>query len=508
MTCGVETLLHSEPDQFDQILIRNTHPPEWKNPQPPGRYNLVVIGAGTAGLVSAAGAAMLGARVALIERNLLGGDCLNYGCVPSKTLIAASRAAYAVREAARFGIRVSEPAEVRFDEVMQRVRRIRADISEHDSAKRFLRLGADIFFGQATFLSADSLEVAGTRAEFSKVIIATGARAAELHVPGLKEAGYLTNETVFSTTERPRRLIVIGAGPIGCELGQAFRRLGSEVTIITAGERLLPKDDADAARVLQEQFEREGIHMRFHARVLRVERGCAGKLLAFDAGRGEEFVVADEILVAVGRVPNIEGLNLEAAGVKYDHKGVLVDEQLRTSNRRIFAAGDIASGYQFTHAAEALARIALQNALFFRRRKAGSLVIPWTTFTDPEVAHVGLAEHTAAKQGRQTRTITLPFGENDRSATDGDTAGFARVYVGVRDGRVLGATIVGAHAGEMIGELTLAIQKWLKLTELSAVIHPYPTRAEIIKRLGDESMRSRLNPWMKRLLTKFLAWSR
>ena len=404
---------------------------------------------------------------------------------------------------------------MRLHHVMERVRQIRSGISEHDSAKRFAALGVDVYFGQAQFISPKAIEVAGARLDFSKAIIATGARAAALPVPGLEKIGYLTNETVFSIREVPRRLIVVGAGPIGCELGQAFRQLGSEVTMLSASTRLLPKDDPDAARILQDRFTHEGIEMRFNARVIRAESSASGKALVFDRGHGEETAAADEILVAVGRAPNIEGLNLEAAGVKYNHRGVLVDERLRTSNPRIFAAGDIASHYKFTHAAEALARIAealariaLQNALFFGRKKASALVVPWATFTDPEVAHVGLDEEQARDLGLQTRTITLPFADNDRAATDSDTDGFARVLVGARDGRLLGATLVGSHAGDMIGELVLAIQKKMKISELSAVIHPYPTRAEIIKRLGDESMRSRLKPWIKRLLTRFFAWSR
>jgi len=323
----------------------------------------------------------------------------------------------------------------------------------------------------------------------------------------LKEAGYLTNETVFSLAERPRRLLVMGAGPIGCELAQAFRRLGSEVAIVSMSPGLLPRDDPDAARVVEEQFAREGIAMHFNATIERVYQAGMEKIVVFHRGGGQELAATDEILLAVGRAPNLEGLELEAAGVKYDKNGVIVDERLRTSNLRIFAAGDVASRYQFTHAAEALARIALQNALFFGRKKAGSLLIPWTTFTDPEVAHVGLDHQQAAQKSLEVQTITLPFSRNDRAVTEGDASGFARVHA-ARDGRLLGATIVGPHAGEMIGELTLAIQKKMKIAELGAVVHPYPTRAEIIKRLGDESMRARLKPWMKNLLVKTFAWRR
>lgn len=494
-------------DEYNRILIENAHPPAWKNPQPRGRYNLVVIGAGTAGLVSAAGAAQLGARVALIERHLMGGDCLNYGCVPSKALIRAARAAYAIKEGHEFGITTAAAREISFSEVMRRVRRVRAEISPHDSVQRFSDLGADVFLGTARFVSKDAIEVDGTRLEFSKAIIATGARAAELHLPGLKEAGFLTNETVFSLTELPRRLIVIGAGPIGCELTQAFRRLGSNVSILGIHPTLIPRDDSDAGRILQEQFEREGINLLLGATARRVQRSTDGKTVFFERGSGEETITGDEILVAVGRAPNIEGLNLEAAGVAYGKKGVSVDTNLRTSNARIFAAGDISSAFQFTHAAEALARIALQNALFFGRKNASDLVIPWTTYSDPEIAHVGLTEAQARRKSG-VEAFTLRFDDNDRAVVDGETAGFARAYVDRKSGRLLGATLVSRHAGESIGEFVLAIQRGMKLRDLSGIIHPYPTQSEIIKRLGDSSQQSRLKPWMKRLLVKQFAWRR
>jgi pyruvate/2-oxoglutarate dehydrogenase complex dihydrolipoamide dehydrogenase (E3) component len=494
-------------DEYNRILIENAHPPAWKNPQPRGRYNLVVIGAGTAGLVSAAGAAQLGARVALIERHLMGGDCLNYGCVPSKALIRAARAAYAIKEGYGFGIAGSAALEVKFAEVMRRVRRVRAEISPHDSAQRFSDLGADVFLGNARFVSQDAIEVDGTRLEFSKAVIATGARAAELRLPGLKEAGFLTNETVFSLTELPRRLIVVGAGPIGCELAQAFRRLGSEVSILGIHPALIPRDDSDAGKILREQFEREGIKLLLGAEARRVQPSADGKTVIFERGSGEETLTGDEILVAVGRTPNVEGLNLEAAGVTYDTKGITVDDRLRTSNPHIYAAGDISSSYQFTHAAEALARIALQNALFFGHKRASDLVIPWTTYTDPEIAHVGLTE-TEARKKSGVEVFTLRFDDNDRAVVDGETSGFARAYVDRRDGRILGATLVSAHAGESIGEFVLAVARRLKLRDLSGIIHPYPTQAEIIKRLGDSSQKSRLKPWMKKLFSRQFAWRR
>jgi pyruvate/2-oxoglutarate dehydrogenase complex dihydrolipoamide dehydrogenase (E3) component len=494
-------------DEFNRALIENGHPQDWINPKPSGRYNLVVIGAGTAGLVSAAGAAILGAKVALIERHLTGGDCLTYGCVPSKALIRSARAAYSVAEARDFGIQ-SIPPRIEFAEVMRRMRRVRAEIAPHDSVGRFTKLGVDVFLGQGRFTGKRSVEVEGERLEFSKAIIATGSRPSVPPIPGLQEAGYLTNETVFSLTSLPQRLIVIGGGPIGCELAQAFARLGGQVSIVCNTPRLLPREDAEASAPLEQQFRREGINLILGATVERASKSSVGKILIVERGGGGETVVGDEILLAVGRTPNIEGLNLEAAGVAYDEKGVKVDDHLHTSNSSIFAAGDIASRFQFTHAAEALGRIALQNALFFGCKRASDLIIPWCTYTDPEIAHVALNEKDARESGVELETLTLSFADNDRGVVEGDTSGFARVHTSKKDGRLLGATLVSRHAGESIGELVLAIQQKMKVGDLSGVIHPYPTQAEIIKRLGDASMRGRLKPWMKSVLVTFFQWRR
>ena len=497
-------------DEYNQTLVDNAHPREWKNPQPQGRYNLVVIGGGTAGLVAAAGAAGLGARVALIERHLLGGDCLVYGCVPSKALIRASRAAHEAAQSAEFGVHLphANPLRLEFGEAMQRLRRLRAQISVHDSAQRFTRLGVDVFLGQASFVSRNAIEVEGARLEFAKAILANGARAAALPVSGLEDAGYLTNESVFSLTRCPASLIVIGAGPIGCELSQTFRRFGAEVSIVSLDLQVLPKEDADAAALLHQQLEREDIRMFLGARIRQAEKSSVGKTIVFDRGQGVEHVTAEEILVAIGRAPNIEGLNLEAAEVKYHAKGVAVDDHLRTSNPHIYAAGDICSSYQFTHAAEALARIALQNALFFGRKKASDLIIPWCTYTDPEIAHVGLSSGEAQKQGLKVETITSKLESNDRAIVDGQAEGFLRVHFNAGKGVILGATLVSKHAGESIGELVLAMQKKMKVSELGAIIHPYPTQAEIIKRTGDAAMRARLKPWMRKLLEKMFSLRR
>jgi pyruvate/2-oxoglutarate dehydrogenase complex dihydrolipoamide dehydrogenase (E3) component len=494
-------------DAHNQALVANVHPAGWINPTPGGRYNLVVLGAGTAGLVSAIGAAGLGAKVALVERDLMGGDCLNYGCVPSKALTRSSRAAYDAAHAATFGIWVNAGA-VDFCGIMERLRRLRAGIAHNDSAKRFSEAGVDVFLGQGVFAGPDELRVGDAGLRFARAVIATGSRAASLAIPGLAEIGFLTNETVFALTALPKRLLVIGAGPIGCELAQAFRRFGSEVSIIGLEAQLLPREDADAAAVLAAQFERESIGLALGAKILRVEQQEETKVVVFERNGSQQKLEGDAILVAIGRTPNLDGLGLEAAGVEFDRDGVTVDDRLRTSNRRIYAAGDICSPYKFTHAADAMARMVVQNALFWGRKRASSLVIPWTTYTDPEIAHVGLYEKEARERGLEVQTFTVPFAELDRAVLDGETEGFARLHVEAGSGRILGATVVARHAGEMIGEVVLAITEKAKVGALSRTIHPYPTQAEAWKRLGDAYQRTRLTPGIRRFFRRLLAWRR
>lgn len=490
-------------DEHNQALLDNVHPTNWVNPAPSGKYNLVVIGAGTAGLVSAAGAAGLGAKVALVEKQFLGGDCLNYGCVPSKALIRAARVAHTVREASRYGVHAPGGFEIDFSEAMSRMRRLRAEISVHDSAQRFRDLGVDVFLGNGRFNSPSSLDVDGRTLEFSRAIIATGARAAHPSIPGLDYAGYLTNETVFSLTELPRRLCVIGAGPIGCEMAQAFQRLGSEVCMITRGARILPKEDPDAAAILQRRLEQEGVKIILDAQITRVDLSNETRIVVVERGGAREHLKSDQILVAIGRTPNLEGLDLESAGIAYDKHGVTVDDKLRTTNPRVYAAGDICSRFKFTHAADAMARLALRNSLFFGRGKASALVIPWCTFTDPEVAHVGLSAEEAHKNGHEVVTHNVNLAEVDRAVLDGETDGFARVHADAKSGRILGATLVSEHAGESISEFVLAMGQGLPLGTFSSTIHPYPTQAEAVKRLGDLSMRARLKPWLRRLFTQY-----
>jgi len=502
------TPLLTPDDVYNREAVRNLHPADWVNPTPTGRYNLVVIGAGTAGLVSAAGGAALGAKVALIERHLMGGDCTNYGCVPSNALIRSARAAQAIREAASFGVSAHDGEPVDFPHALERMRRLRAQISANDSVERFTKLGAEVYLGDVRFAGRNEIEVDGRRLSFSKAIIATGGRAASVDLPGFAETGYLTNETVFSLETLPKTLLVVGGGPIGCELAQTFRRFGSEVIVVVRGSRLLPNDDRDAAEIVRRRFEREGIRVLFGSKLLRAERAEGRRRVILNRDGKDESILVDEILVAIGRKPNIEGLNAEAAGVKTDRSGVVVNDFLRTSNPDIYAAGDICSSYKFTHAAEAMARIAIQNALFFGRKRVSDLVIPWSTYTDPEVAHVGIMEKEATTRGDEVITFTKELADTDRAILDGETEGYVRLYMSREDGRLLGATIVGSHAGESIGETVLGVKQKLKVGDLSGVIHPYPTQAEAIKRAADLQYRSRLKPWMRRVLHKYFRFRR
>lgn len=495
-------------DDHNRELLANTHPPDWTNPTPSGRYNLVVIGAGTAGLVTAAGAAGLGAKVALIERHLLGGDCLNVGCVPSKALIRSARALADVRDAEQFGVKVPPGAHVDFPAVMQRMRKIRAGISPHDSAARFRDVGVDVYLGDARFKGSDSVEVGGQTLVFAKACIASGARASAPPIPGLEDVGYLTNETVFSLTELPKRLGVIGAGPIGCELAQSFARFGSEVALFEALHGIMPNEDPDAAQIVKASMLRDGVRLYCCGKELTASRTDNGKLLRVHS-HGEQYeVTVDEILVGAGRAPNVEDLGLEAAGVEYDKTGVSVNEFLQTSNANIYAAGDVCSRYKFTHAADAMARIVIQNALFFGRKRVSRLTIPWCTYTDPEIAHVGIYPKEAEENRIAIDTYTVDLSTVDRAILEGDDDGFLAVHTAKGKDKILGATLVARHAGEMISQITLAMNAGAGLGTISGVIHPYPTQAEVVKRAGDAYSRTRLTPTFKKLFETVLRWRR
>jgi pyruvate/2-oxoglutarate dehydrogenase complex dihydrolipoamide dehydrogenase (E3) component len=391
------------------------------------------------------------------------------------------------------------------------MRKLRSQISPHDSVQRFTGLGVDVFLGEGRFTSSNTLMVNGETLRFKKAIIATGARAVIPHIEGLEDQGYLTNESVFSLTERPDRLVVIGGGPIGCELAQAFQRLGSRVTLLESGSQFLAREEPDAAGLLADVFEREGIDVRLGAQVLKVTAGLQGeKVVHVEQNEATLLIPADQILVGVGRAPNIEELNLDGIGVRHDQGGILVDETLRTTNPSIYAAGDVCSSFKFTHTADFTARIAVQNALFpfLPRKKVTKLIIPWCTYTDPEIAHVGAYPRQLDQEGTPYQTITVSMGDVDRAILEGDSEGFLKIHAATHDGRILGATLVSRHAGEMISEITLAMNNGIKLSAIGNVIHPYPTQAEVIRKSADAWNRQRLTPGRKKVLERILRWLR
>ena len=493
-------------DKHNQRLAANVRPTDWQNPVPDGRYNLVVIGAGAGGLVSSAIAAAVGAKVALIERGLLGGDCLNVGCVPSKGIISAARMAAAVKEARAFGVDVPDGSRVDFAAVMDRMRRLRADISPNDSAARFRDLGVDVYIGDGRFSGQDTIEVDGQTLRFKKAIIATGGRAQAPPIPGLDTVRYLTNETVFSLTELPRRIGIIGAGPIGCELAQSFARLGSEVLLVEATHGILPREDPDAAEIVKDSLLHDGVQLLCCGKSTQVHAAGEQIRLTLDSHGKSYDETVDELLVAVGRAPNVERLGLESVGVDFDTTdGVKVNDRLQTTNPRIFAVGDVCSKFKFTHASDFMARRAIQNALFFGRAKASDLIIPWCTYTSPELAHVGISPAEAERRGAAIDTYTQELADVDRAILDGETNGFVRVLTAKGTDRILGATIVARNAGDMISEITLAMRNGIGLSKVADTIHPYPTQADAIRKVGDLYNRTRLTTGRKNLLTKLFS---
>ncbi|MBI3312554.1 MAG: mercuric reductase [Candidatus Omnitrophica bacterium] len=495
-------------DPHNQELIRQTHPSGWVNPTPQGRYNLVVIGSGTAGLTAAGGCAALGGRAALIERHLTGGDCLVTGCVPSKAIIRSARAAATLRSAQKHGIRVPDGVKIDGAAVMERMRRLRAKISPHDSVQRLKEMGVDVYFGEARFISPTIVEAADKRLEFSRAVIATGGRPVAPPIPGLKEAGFLTNENLFELTEIPKHFAMIGAGPIGCEMAQTFQRLGSQVTLIDVADHVLIREDPDAAEIIQRALQREGVQLVLGAKVTRVVRRGNETVVAVEQRSGSTEIACDALLVGVGRAPNIEGLNLEVAGVKADKQGIAVNDFLQTSNSRIYAAGDVASPYKFTHVANAQGRLAMINTLFWPIQRTSRLVIPWCTYTDPEIAHVGLYEAQAKEQGHEIQTLMLSLEENDRAVVDGEDEGFIRVHLKRGTDRILGATVVAAHAGDLLTTLTQAMTQGKGLSSLAQAIYPYPTQSEIIRQIAGQYQQTKLSSRIKNMTSRWLAWRR
>lgn len=502
-----------ENDSADQELKSQVAPEDWVNPQAQSLYDLVVVGGGTAGLITAAIAAGLGAKVAMLERELLGGDCLNYGCVPSKGLLSVSKRLGMMRRAADYGIETGADTAASFSAIMQRMRSLRAGIGHHDGASRFRDLGVDVFLGEGHFTDDNMVDVklndGNLRSlRFKRAVIATGAKPLVFPAPGLEEAGYLTNLSLFALTELPKSMVVVGAGPIGVEMAQAFARFGCEITMVAMDPHILPREDPEAAAIVQAALEEDGVKLELGAKMSRVEQRDGQKVLIFERDGSEGEVQAEELLLAIGRNPNVNGLGLEKAGVQFSNSGVVVDDRLRTTNSRIFAAGDVVGSFQFTHAADAMARIVIRNAFFFGRGKVSNLTMPWSTYTDPEVAHVGLYETEAEQAGCELSSLRMNFSEMDRNILEGETEGFAKVIFETKSGKLRGATVVGAHAGELLGEMLIAVTKGLKVSELSGIIHPYPTSVSIWGRLGDKASGARLTPAVAKLLKRIIGWRR
>lgn len=466
-------------------------------------FDICVIGGGSAGLVVAAGGASLGAKVALVEKHKMGGDCLHYGCVPSKTLLQSAKVAHLIRHADAFALPAHAP-QVDMAAVMERVASVIKAIEPHDSPARFRGLGVDVILGAGRFLDPHTFAVNDRRVTARRFVIATGSRAAVPPIEGIAQTPYLTNEQLFDLREPVPSLIVTGGGPIGIEMAQAFARLGSRVQVIQRGDRILPKEDPDLAAVVAAQLREEGVELLTNHDTVRVAGGAGDIRMTLKDGQGEEKqLTGSHLLIAAGRRPNIENLGLEAAGVATDKRGVVTDDRLRTSQKHIYAAGDVVGGLQFTHMAEHHAGVVLRNAIFHLPAKVERKVIPWATFSDPELARVGLSETEAKQQGIRHQVFSFPFQDLDRGRTDGATTGCAKIITSPR-GKLLGAAIVGPHAGELIHEYVLALAKGMKAADLSAVIHIYPTLAQINRRVADARMKQGLTPtakkWIKRIL--------
>jgi pyruvate/2-oxoglutarate dehydrogenase complex dihydrolipoamide dehydrogenase (E3) component len=486
-------------DAGNRTLLNNVHPEAWMNPRPADKYNLVVLGGGYAGILTAREAVKAGAKVALVERNLLGGVCLNAGCISSKAMIRTSRLYAEMRNAERYGAQRPENIHVDFPAVMERMRRVRSRVSRRGSAHQLKASGVDVFFGEGRFTGPQMIAVNGETLRFKRALIATGAHPAIPSIPGLEEAGYLTNETVFELNECPRNLVVIGGGPLGCELAQAFCRLGSSVTLVQDEPLFLDQEERDAAQILSESLARDGIDIHLNTQTVGVRTEGPRKLVDLISDGNKTTVVADAILLAAGRAPNVRGMNLEAAGVNYSNEsGIRINDFLRTSNPRIYAAGDVCLEHKFAHIEGASAHIVTQNALFFGRLRLSALTIPWCTYTDPEIAHVGMYVKEAREKDIPIKTLTVPMHDVDRAMADAEEEGFVKIHIKEGTDRILGATVVARHAGELIGVISLAMSAGVGLRKLAHVSFPYPTQAAAIKMAS--------NAYRDRHQSRFRAW--
>lgn len=469
------------------------------------RFDLVIIGGGVAGLVAASGAAQLGARVALVDKSGLGGDCLNYGCVPTKRLVHSAKVAFIVKHASESGIEAAS-YRVDFPKVMASMRAVQATIGEHDDPERFRKMGVEVIFGSGTFTDPNTFEVNGEKLHGRRFIIATGTRPLVPSIKGLRESRALTNETVLGLKELPPSIVILGAGPIGIEYAQIFARLGSKVTVIKKYDQILPKEDPELAGALEKVLEAEGVETVRYDEIKEVRRNNGKTEVTIGCGGAEKTFRADEVMVAIGRKPNVDGIGLEAAGVGYDSKkGIKVDDRLRTTQKHIYGCGDVAGSYPFTHVAEYHAGVALSNALFpVFKRKVDYRVVPWATFTDPELARVGMTEAEAiGKYGEENvKVYRHRFSENDRAVIEGESAGLIKLVCG-RKGRLLGAHILGPKAGELIHEYVLAMRLKAPVAKISTTVHVYPTVSQAVKRAADQYYREKLfTGWFP----KFAKW--
>ena len=465
-------------------------------------YDICIIGGGAGGLVVAAGGAALGAKVVLVEKKHLGGDCLHYGCVPSKTLLHSARVAQAMRNAGKFGL-PEAPPQVDLPTVMKHVQQVISTIEVNDSPQRFRDMGVEVIFGAGRFTSSECFQVDGHDLTAKTFVIATGSRPAIPPVPGLDKVPYLTNESIFSLNEAVEHLIIMGGGPIGIEMCQAFIRLGSRVTVVERSPQILPREDHELVAIVAARLAQEGVEFRLNSTASNVS--CAEGEIALtlsDTDGKESILRGSHLLVSAGRRSNVDGLGLKQAGVEVVQGRIKTDAHLRTSNRKIFGCGDVVGPYQFTHMAEHHAGVVLRNAIFHLPAKIEQRVIPWCTFTEPELARVGLSETEARKQNIPCEVFSFPFHDIDRAQAEGETEGMAKIITNSR-GKLLGAALVGPNAGELIHEYTLALAKGMKAADLSSVIHIYPTLAQINRRVADQRMKTGLTPrrlkWIKRL---------
>lgn len=465
-------------------------------------YDLVVIGGGSGGLTAATIAGRVGAQVLLVDKQYLGGDCLHYGCVPSKALIRCANVAHTVRDAGRFGVKLHGNSTVDFSDVMQYVREAIDVVGNSDSEEVLRSRGVDVVFGGARFLSPTRIQVGDRQLEASRSIISVGSRAVAPPIPGLRKAGFIDHVGLFQLNEQPRRLVVIGGGPIGVEMGQAMARLGSEVTILERSDRLLRNDDEELARLLAAYLEEE-LTLLVGASVTEVRRLAHGKTVVFEEDGEQKTIDCDEILVATGRKPNLEELGLAEAGVDFNSKGIIVNDRLRTTAPNIWACGDCTGSYQFTHFAEAQARVATRNALFAGNEKFKEKDVPWTTFSDPEVAHVGMTEAQARAEHDPIRVYRFPYAELDRAVCDGMTKGLGKIVCDL-NGNILGASLLGSHAGEAITEIVIAMKASIPLHKLAQFIHVYPTLGRIIRRLGDQRfLEEGVGRWTRKIFGRY-----